>query len=451
MALSINPPNIFSPAGNVIPWVINSNSPNLVGFNVELLDYQSEALISSLKLRPTPSFQSGVYFDSSKLLSSAVRWELNNDPARVCVGMGRSVRSYGLKCQERVVNESGSVVDGELFETTDPYYVFNAGLGRLGAANFMASNYLASPSNRFKFLTKQPNNKKTLPGSAEFLYFLQNNLVPDLFVRVRTYRKDNTIADTKYERIIELDKYQMFRINCSIKALKQSMNLVFDTVTRYSVDVCDGNLNSVSEERVYHVEKSECHLQYLNMLWVNQLGGLDSYTLIQPQDTISVQKQTIKTDPYGMVNGQYTDRSGSLLKSSEVIVENDLLTTTKAYSRWINDEEGVWLGSVYASKQVFIEQGDYSIVPVMVQSNSYTVPKQRYNPGQPMQVSFDLQLTRGIIPSGITAYSERLNQIDFIDEQMNTNDNSLTGYGIVIDDDRVNEYSDNDYSTSTYS
>jgi hypothetical protein len=449
MALSINPPYIFAPAG-VIPWVITSDNPNLVGFNVELFDYQSEALISSLKLRPTPSFQSGAYLDASKILSSAVRWELNNDPARVCVGMGRSVRSYALKFQERVLI-SGEVVDGELFETTDPYYVFNAGLGRLGAANFMVTNYLASPANKFKFLTNQPNNKKTLPGSAEFLYFLQNGLVPDLFVRVRTYRKDNSIADTKYERIIELDKYQMFRINCSIKSLKQSMNLVFDTVTRYSVDVCDGNLNPVSEERIYHVDKSECHLQYLNMLWVNQIGGIDTYTLIQPQDTISVQKQTLKTDPYTVVNGQYTDRSGGLLKPSEIIVENELLTTAKAHSRWISDEEAVWLGSVYTSKQVFIELGDYSIVPVMVQGNNYTIPKQRYNPGQPMQVSFDLQLTRGIIPSGVTAYSERLNQIDFIDEQMNTIDNSLTGHGVAIDDDRVNGYSDNDYSTSTYS
>lgn len=344
---------------------------------------------------------------------------------------------------------AGTIEDGQVFtNATDPYYIFNGELGRIAFNQYLQIKYLVNSTSLASFLTNKPNYSKVNDLSAEHLYFLQDGTVSGLRVRVRTFNGSGQLLDTEIEMLSDIENYKMYRVNCSPKALKDSSNLNMSGVAYYVVDLIDGTATPRTVERVYLYEKTQCHLDYVNLLWVNNLGGLDSYQFVAPQDSINVNRFTIKKNVYDLDGeGLYTDIKEGVYNPSELVISSDVTTVTKVTSKELNDQEAYWLADLYASKQVFVELPDSTLVPVMLNSTSYTIPRLKYVRGSMNTITIDFTLAKGVIPAGLQAYSAKKSNIDFIDSQMNTITFNLPGYSIVVDP-RPNNYSDEGYTQS---
>lgn len=441
-------PEKFTPSGNSIIWQIESDNANIIGFKVELYDNETSSLIDILNIYPTPQTPNGSFLNLSRLLSNVVNWEVNNDSLKLVVPIYKTIRAYRLKITERIVNTtSGLIEDGSVYNNlSDVNYIFNAKLGRIAANNFLQVKYVINSASVTSFLTNKPNHSKVNNISAEHLYFMQDGTVSGLQVRIRTYNGSGSLIDTEVQLIPNQGQYKMYRINCSPKALMDSYNLHFTNVAYYVVDVIDGLANPRTEERVYLYEQNKCHLDYVNLMWVNALGGIDSYQFVAPQDSINVSRFTMKRNTSGINDdGIYSDLNNGVYLPSDVIIDNDVTTVTKVTSQEINDKEAYWFAELFYSKQIFVELPDTTLVPALLNNTSYSIPRLKYNRGNINTISIEFTMAQGIIPAGVQAYSSRTSSIEFIDSQMNSLVNNLPGYDITSNTDTDN-YSDDDYT-----
>lgn len=443
-------PEKFTPSGNNIIWQIESDNDNIIYFKVELFDNETSSLIFLSNFGIKPEIPKGTVIDLSRILSNVVNWEVNNDSLKLITPIYKTIRGYRLKITERIVNTtSGLEEDGSVYNNlSDVNYVFNAKLGRIAANNFIQVKYVINSASVSSFLTNKPNHSKANNISAENLYFMQDGTVAGLRARIRTFDGSGSVIETETQLIPSIGQYKMYRINCSPKALMDSCNLHFNNVAYYVVDIIDGLANPRTEERVYLYEQTKCHLDYVNLMWVNALGGIDSYQFVAPQDSINVSRFTMKRNTSGINDdGIYSDLNNGVYHPSDVIIDNDVTTVTKVTSQEINDKEAYWFAELFYSKQLFVELPDTTLVPALLNNTSYSIPRLKYNRGNINTISIDFTMAQGIIPAGVQAYSTRTSSIEFIDSQMNSLVNNLPGYDITSNTD-TNNYSDDDYTQS---
>ena len=425
-------PEKYSPAGNPIVWQVGSDASNFLLFRAVLMDADSGAVINQVDLFPTPAYQDGSYINLSKLLSNVVAWEVNNDSFQLVVPIQKTVARYRLKITERLLDQSGAIVDGQVYDDqTDINFVWEAEMGRITHQNYIQSKYLVNATTVASFLTGKPNFTKVNDISLGHLYFLQNGTVPSLFARVRLYNRSKNLVGLVTEQLQDLDQFQMYRLNISPKALKDSNSVDFTDVSYYIVDLVDAAGTAKTVERVYQYEPVECWRDYMNIAWINSLGGLDSYQFTAPQDSINVNRFQIKVSPYGIdQDGVYSDMNGGIFNPTDVIISSKTTTTTRITSKELSDAEAYWLQELFQSKQAFCETTDMSLVPLLVNNTSYAIPRLKYRRGQLNIIEIDVTLAEGIIPTGASAYSASGTGISFIDSQMNTLAMNMNGYGI---------------------
>ena len=451
MITIVSRPERFSPASNNIIFQIETNNADIVYFRVKLYDDDSTSVINVLDVFPTPATPLGSYINFSKMLTSAVNWEINNDLTTLVVPMYKTVRAYRLKITERILDATtNEIIDGDEYDDlTDVSYVFNAELGRITAHNYRSAKYLINPTTIVSFLTNKPNFSKTNNVNAEHLYFLQNGTVQPLLARIRTFGASGTLLSTNTELIVDLDTYRMYRLNISPKALKQSNGISFASVAYYVVDIIDGVGIAKTEERVYYYENTECYLDYVNLLWVNSLGGIDSYQFIAPQDSINVTRTLMKRNINHIdSDGIYNDIDGGVYNPSDVILDNSVSTITKVYSKELTDKESYWLIELFSSKQIFIELTDSTLATALLNNTNYQIPRLKYVKGTLNTINIEFTMSAGIIPTGSHGYSTHKSTIEFIDSQMNAIQFNLPGYGVTLTGE--GDYSDTDYDVQDY-
>ncbi|RYZ56242.1 MAG: hypothetical protein EOP49_00825 [Sphingobacteriales bacterium] len=421
----IRRPDQYTPSGNPVIFQVESNNPDLAHFKVKVSDTATGALLNQLAIHPTPNYQSGSYVDLSKILDNTVRYELNTDSFSLVTPITRTVRGYDVSVEEILV-QNGVLVTGATLN--DSGYVFSANLGRITAHNFQQVAYVINQSSIARFLTLKPNYSKVNDVSSEYLYLIHDGSFSNLFVRVRTFNASGVVESIQEE--LDLS-FQAHRLNVSPKSLTDSSSLDFSGVSYYVVDLVDHMGVARSEERVYLYEPLPCNLEVINVLFVNSLGGLDSYQFAAPQDSINVTRTMMKKNTFGLnEDGVYTDMYQNVYNASDVVLNSTVVTSTKMYSRALSDEEARWLAELYISRQVFIELPDGALVPAILKDTSYQIQRARYMSGQLNTISIDLTLSDGILPAGVTAYSSRRSSIEFIDSQMNALVLNIPGYGI---------------------
>jgi hypothetical protein len=326
----------------------------------------------------------------------------------VVAGLTKPVRAYRVKITEKILDANNVVIEGDVYDnTSDVNYAFNASFDRVSFTSYTQNDYLvSSTSTATKFLTSKPNFATVNDASVEFLYFLQNKTESTLQLRVRTYDVSKTLLDTYTADVNNLNVYDMYRLNISPKALQASFGDVLSDVAYYVVDlISDGDVRS--EARTYIYGKQECHNEYLNLLWENDFGGVDSYQFINPKETINVSNRfTIKRNIGGIFNGLYSDISDSIYNPSEVIIDNTTTGSVSVITDPLSDAQAYWFVSLFKSKHVFLELPNYLLVPVMLQNNSYQIPRLRYVKNALNNITVDFTLAYGVLPSAYGAYDE---------------------------------------------
>ncbi len=177
----------------------------------------------------------------------------------------------------------------------------------------------------------------------------------------------------------------------------------FINISYYTFHLEDGDDVRKTEIRKYFYEKLACHLEPINLIWENSLGGFDSYQFVNVQETNNITRNTIKKNIFRIDNGYYTDRSGEVLNSSEEIINVTQQGSYTANSGFISDSESYWFNSLFTSTQVFVELSDESLVPVIVTNSSYQIQKQKYNKTSFNSIQVTYTLNGDIIPPDVIA------------------------------------------------
>jgi hypothetical protein len=283
------------------------------------------------------------------------------------------------------------------------------------------SKYVITNSFIASFLTNKPDNSIVNDYSSEQLYFLHDNQSA-LAVQIKTYSPSSTLINTYSQPINNLSTNKLFRLQVSPKALKDVFLIDFSNVSYYTVQLIDGSGIEKTHKRTYRYRQLPCSLEPINLLFVNELGGVDTYQFVNPQETINYNRTTIKRNPFQVIDGIYTDVSEDILNGGDEIINVQKSGSYIATSRVITDAEGYWLRELYGSTQVFVELNDESLVPVVVTNNSYNIQRQKWNKDAFNTSQITFTLSDATIPNDAIGYGAANGaiEIEFIDNQMNS-------------------------------
>ncbi|RYE52516.1 MAG: hypothetical protein EOP48_16335 [Sphingobacteriales bacterium] len=383
MITLIQEPQKFTPAGNPIIFQVISDDADILYFKVDIVEATSNAVVSTLDIYPTPDLPTGSYVDLSKILSNVVDFQISNTQNILSLPMSKPLFKYKVKITERVLNVD-EIEDGDDY-ITNTYFVWEAKLNSFIFSEFNYSDYVVSTGLPIKFLTTKPDKTVVNDYSAEMLYFLHET-EDDLRVIVKTYNKSNVNLNNYSHSIADLDEYNLFRLQVSPKSLKESVLADFTEVAYYTIHIEDENGDKRSETRTYLYKPLPCHLEPTNMLWFNSLGGVDTYQFVNVQESNQITKNTFKGNIFKVDNGLYSNRTDDIWNAPESVININQQGTYTASSRIINDAESRWFNELFTSRKVFVELGNNSLVPVMIDATNYSIQRQKYNRSTPISI-----------------------------------------------------------------
>jgi hypothetical protein len=127
--------------------------------------------------------------------------------------------------------------------------------------------------------------------------------------------------------------------------------------------------NEFSEPRTYNVlPNCDAEFEFMRLVWVNTLGGLDYYTFKQLNEkNLSITKQTFNKP----LAWNYTKKD-----RGETVFHQNVEKTWKLNSDWISFDESEWLADLFTSGEVYILNSDGSLTPVIVQNDPYSYKMQ---------------------------------------------------------------------------
>jgi hypothetical protein len=396
MITIVKRPQRFTPSGNPVIWQVQTDNANILYFKVEVIDNASGATINFLDIYPTPDLQNGAFIDLSRLLDNAVNWQVSNDITKFVEGMSKPVRGYRVKIEEKVLSGTTVVTGATYNDTADVNYVFAATFEHIAFNYFEHSEYVIKNDNLgVKFLTFKPDGGLMNKASTEYLYFMADT--SGLQVKMSYYNKDGSLNNYFFRPISGNEK--MYRLNISYKALRNEFSTSLTDGMSVSFQIVDSNQNAKTEERKYIFKEAECHLEMVNILFVNSLGGVDAYQFVNPTESMNVTRTTMKKNPYRIVNGKYENITNDVYNVTNEVLNSVSQLTVKAHTRVLKDKEVFWLGELVTAKQWFIELSDMKLVPVMLVNNSYNYQRQKYLKGSLNVMTFDFQFAEGFIPT----------------------------------------------------
>lgn len=420
----IKKPQKYTPSDDAIIFQIESTFTNVIYFKVEVKEAVSNAIIGEFEIYATPDYANGSFIDLSRILSNAVKWQVNNTINILTLPLTRPLLKYIVSFTEMGVVGGAIVELSPTVNYPDVFITWNAELGRIRFNSFIYTAYTITSGLPASFLTYKPNNITVNDISSEQLIFMHDE-EDVLNVVIKTYDIAGTLLNTYTDGISGLSTDKIFRIQVSPKSLQQTLLVDLTNVHHYTVHLEDETNTRKTEIRKYFYKELPCQLHPQNLFWVNSLGGIDTYQFVNVTETDNITRNIIKKNPYKIYNGYYTDRQGDIMNPSEEIVDLTQEGQYTANSTFLSDAEAVWLNELFKSDQVFVELDDNVLVPVIVTNTSYQIQKQYMNRSSYITTTVTYKLNGELIPSESTAYGTGFGngqfQVDFIDDQMNTN------------------------------
>lgn len=400
MAITITRgPDKFSPSDNPVIWQFVSDNPNIYYFQLELIDHTSNATIAILKSVPKPDYVNGDDYNLSRYLSNYVKWEVDNDHMTLVSPMTRTVLAYRVKITEKLLSGT-SVVTGAVYDNSaDVKYVFNASFDNISFNSFDSDNYVIGSTTVARFLTYKPSPAFVNNASTEFLYFLQDGVAAGLQAQVRHFNSAGALQATYTTAVPGTATDKMYRLNVSPKSLKSVHNLTMSSGDYYTVQVVDANGAPKTETKKYIFNSVECHLELVNVLWVNSIGGVDSYQFVNPTEASIVKRTSTRRNTYRKNGNAYTNISDGIYNPSEEILNAVPQVTAKLNTRTLSDQEVFWLGELVNSRQVFVELTDGKLLPAVLATNNFNYQRTRYLKGELNVMTFEIQFAENFVPA----------------------------------------------------
>lgn len=194
----------------------------------------------------------------------------------------------------------------------------------------------------------------------------------------------------------------MIRLNVSPKKYIAYGINDFETIKDYNILLKDTSGNTISEIKTYRYHDTECNIEFVNILWANSIGGVDSYQFLNPQESLNVERNKISKNNINL--DSYTPYlTDGIYNPIESTISVHAKSGFKVYTRVLADDESAWLTELVKSKNIYVELTDGSLVPLQLVNTNYDIRKQKYSRNELNQYQFEFSFSDEFLPAMASA------------------------------------------------
>lgn len=359
MITIIQQPPQFSPARNQIIYEFETDDSSTLYFNVIAKNSKNDAVIAKNKIYLAPnSLRSAI--DLSSLLSAYTSTPI--------IKNGSEINSYDTTIKYNI-EVKGIKNNGD--ETGDALninnkYAYNAKLDAYQL--FDNLNFNIVDDTKTSFLTSFPSNQKVHYSTDQYLYFLSNDNTLNHFKI-----KIETVDGVKFEKNINF--INGTNVLHSLLVSPSKLGTEFNVLPQNfkNIEVCGYSSigTEVTERRTLYITSFKCDIDVINLYWENREGGYDSFAFIQPKKQISVTKETIDAN-------QYLTKIGGVYSTDKRILNVNNTVTYTVVSPLLSDAGFDKVAEIIQSKNVFLEDLNGDLVPILINENNINILQKRY-------------------------------------------------------------------------
>lgn len=372
-------PQKITPAYNPVLYQFGSTFSNILYFRLNVYDSITNSLIITDNAYVTPLNPTGSEYNISDISRNLVKWEIVNNGSLVN-GIDDSLREVKLVISEMGYDSVNNQMNSLSAATTSIFSVWNARLNRAEYSGYNYLNYQISPtSSNVTFLTNRPNYTEVNDSTRDYLYFLRTigTSSGTYSVNISVIGSTGSIINSVTSNITVNTK-GMMRLDVSPKTLKALYPSLLVENLNYYTAIRNSSGVEVSERKYFSYKPIPCNQELINILWENQLGGIDSYQFTSPLESLEAERSTIERGIYDYRNGSYIDYEDNIYNQQESIINVNVSSNIKCWTKSLSDDENTWLSELLLSKNVWIELNNGFVYPVSIQETSYTINRRRY-------------------------------------------------------------------------
>lgn len=395
MITVVSSPYQYTSSGNPVVWNFYSSQANLVYLEVKVYA-TAGGLISTLKCYTTPGYPNGSLVNLSKILESYVGWEFKDYESNLVDSFTGNLFGYSLVVAEKFI--SGDEIVSGATQTITNQFVFKGSLDKISFKSFRLNNHVPIFGRKLSFLTTKPDNTILNEYSEDGLYFLLGNYNGELSVKYTFFNWENEILGESFSETLTPGDSKILRINISPSFLANYTGLVLDELKYFKVCLIDSGNELMSEERIYQFESLPCNLKPVNVYWLNMYGVIDTYQFVNPENSLDVNRTTIKVNPFKTNSfGRSVDYDGDVFNLVDKILAVSPTQTIKLYTRDLSDLEAIWISGILTCKQALVKAAIGLFIPVLTGDTSISLTERRYLNAQNIK-QFSFRLSEGFTP-----------------------------------------------------
>jgi len=390
----IKSPQYINPAYNPVIYQFGSTYSSVLYFDINVNDIDSSSLILSDKAYVTPVNPTGSDYNISDVARDVVRWDINNYNT-LSAPLSLSVRELGLDVSEvGLIGLTTSQLSAT--QSITPFLVWNAKLNRLDYNRFNYREWIVlSDSTNVNFLTDKPDYFKVNDFSREYLYF-NKDYSQSLKWRITTLNNTGGVITSATFSITD-SSYSM-RLDVSPKVLNYNLSNILNGSSFYKIELLNTAGTPISDAKYFRYVDAKCNLEIVNVLWENNLGGIDSYQFQSPLEERDVERITIrKNEFYYDSNLNYVDERDDIFNQRTKVVSSNLKSRYKLWTAPLSDLENEWIAGLLDSRNVWIELNDGRLYPVTLAETNYTINIKKYVRNEYIQSQWTFEITEDYI------------------------------------------------------
>ena len=185
-----------------------------------------------------------------------------------------------------------------------------------------------------------------------------------------------------------------YRLQVSPKKLAIS-GLTFAPGDTYTINVNNVFEQPISEYRHYIYEDTDCNVDYVNILFSNSVGGVDTIQMTAPKVSFNNNKQTIIKNNLN-VESETPYLTDEVYNQQKSIYANTLNGQVTLSTKYLNDLESEWLTELINSQNVYMELNNGDLLPVVLVNNDYAMKKKKYLNNEFISYDFSFELPSNV-------------------------------------------------------
>lgn len=382
MAISFyQEPDSPTPAYNDMHFLIDSTNKAQANFKYIFDVWYDGIFQHRFKIPPRPDGY-GV-LNVARVIESLVTYDIEGDTDFGILENSNSYKNIVLKFGE----EYGStLVEYPNLSASDVITAFNAALEFLEYPDYSPATYSLSGGTK-KFQTNSPASVDIHTGENAWLHFHSTSGANVNRAIIKTYDTSGSLLNTFKVANNFSSASGFFRIGTGPIQLNQipapdlisgSQPIIDGTVKSYTINIAKSDDTPTSETKTYSIVDANCKYDNYRLHWLNKIGGFDSFNF----DLVSRKRTSIQRKSYKKVPGSVRMVLGSPEyfytkdERGDIVYDLTYKRSVSITSNWVTDEVAAWLEELFTSPNVYYENSDNELIPIVINNADYEEKKK---------------------------------------------------------------------------